>query len=231
MAADVIHRTIYVLHVATGVLSLPTGYVALSARKGSRLHRRSGILFVCTMLAMSTLGAGLAIIRQKAPEVNVPVALLTFYFVVTALTAVRPITGWTRRHDVALLCVVLVVALADLGFGAAAVTHGGTWRDTPAFPFFMFGIVGLIAAHGDLRILRSGALRGGERIARHLWRMSFALLIASLSLGRVKVLPKEIRGPATMALPLVVLVVMLWWLWRVRYRARGWPWMARRVAA
>lgn len=231
MAAEVIHRTIYVLHAAAGVLSLPTGYVALSARKGSRLHRRSGMLFVCTMLTMSVLGAVLAIIRQKAPEVNVPLALLTFYFVVTALTAVRPIVGWTRRHDVALLCVVLVVALCDLGFGVAAVTHGGAWRDTPAFPFFLFGAVGLVAVNGDVRMLRTGPLRGGNRIARHLWRMSFALVIASLALGRVKVLPKEIRGPASMAMPLVVLVVMLWWLWRVRYRAWSWPRMARRVAA
>jgi len=149
MTADVIHRTVYVMHAVTGVLSLPTGYVALAARKGSPLHRRSGILFVCTMLAMSTLGAILTLIRHKAPEINVPMALMTFYFVVTALTTVCPVAGWTRRHDVALLCVMLVVALADLAFGVASITHGG------------------------------------------------------------------------MALPLLVLVVMLWWLWRVRYRARG----------
>jgi uncharacterized membrane protein len=227
MAADVIHRTIYVLHVAMGVLSLPTGYVALFAPKGSRLHRRSGMLFVCTMLAMSTLGAALAIIRHKVPEVNVPVALLTFYFVVTALTAVRPIAGWTRRHDLALLCMVLVVATCDLAFGVTAVANGGRWRGTPAFPFFMFGVVGLIAAGGDVRMLREGALRGVQRVVRHLWRMSFALLTASLSIGQLKVLPKEIRSPATMALPLIVLVAMLWWLWRVRYRVRARRWMAR----
>jgi len=52
MAADVIHRTVYVMHAVTGVPSLLTGYVAFAARKGSPLHRRSGILFVCTMLAM-----------------------------------------------------------------------------------------------------------------------------------------------------------------------------------
>src|SRR4029079_10664961 len=101
MAADVIHRTVYVMHAVTGVLSLPTGFVALAARKGSPLHRRSGILFVCTMLAMSTLGAILNLIRHNAPEINVPMALMTFYFVVTALTTVRPVAGWTRRHDVA----------------------------------------------------------------------------------------------------------------------------------
>ena len=51
----------------------------------------------------------------------------------------------------------------------------------PAFPFFMFGLVGVIGSVGDMRILRSGALNGASRLARHLWRMCFALFIAALS--------------------------------------------------
>jgi uncharacterized membrane protein len=212
----VLLRTIYVLHVATGVLSLPTGYLALSAPKGGTLHRRSGMVFVCTMLTTSTLGAILAFVRHKTPEVNVPAATLTFYFVLTAMMAVRPIAGWTRRRDVALMLVALVVALCDLAFGGAAIAHGGRWHGVPAFPFFAFGAVGLIAVRGDLLMLRSGGLRGSRRIARHLWRMSFALLFASLSLGQVKVLPTQLRsGPALAIPPLIVLIVMLWWLWRV----------------
>jgi hypothetical protein len=226
----VLLRTIYALHVATGVLSLPTGYLALYAAKGGSLHRRSGMLFVCTMLTTSTLGAILSFVRHKTPEVNVPAATLTFYFVLTAMMAVRPIAGWTRRRDVALMLVALVVALCDLAFGAAAIAHGGRWHGVPAFPFFMFGAVGLVAVGGDVRILRSGALRGSRRIARHLWRMSFALLFASLSLGQVKVLPAPLRsGPALAIPPLLVLVLMLWWLWRVggrRWSVRGGRWAA-----
>jgi len=216
-AGDVALRTMYVLHVTAGVLSLPLGYLALYAAKGGRAHRRSGLLFVATMLTMSTLGALLAVARPKMPEVNVPAALLTFYFVLTSLTAVRPIPGWSRRYDVILLVVVLVVAVVDLSFGAKAIALGGKWHGVPAFPFFMFGVVGLVAVAGDFRVLRSGALCGTPRLARHLWRMSFALLVASLSLGQVKLLPKVIRGgPVAMIPPLLVLVTMLYWLWRVR---------------
>jgi uncharacterized membrane protein len=218
-AGEVALRTLYVLHVAAGVLSLPTGYLALSASKGSALHRKSGMLFVCTMLATSTLGAILAVARHKIPEVNVPAAVLSSYFVITSLVSVRPIPGWTRRYDIGFLIAVLTVALLDLALGVVAVAQGGRWHGTPAFPFFMFGVVGLIAAGGDLRMLRSGALGGSRRVARHLWRMSFALLFASLSLGQVKVLPAAIRtGPVLAIPPLLVLVVMLWWLWRVRGR-------------
>jgi heme/copper-type cytochrome/quinol oxidase subunit 4 len=72
-----------------------------------------------------------------------------------------------------------------------------------------------------MRILRSGNLRGSRRLVRHLWRMCFALFIATASffLGQAKVFPQPIRIPALLALPVVaVLVTMLYWLWRVRTR-------------
>ena len=49
--------------------------------------------------------------------------------------------------------------------------------------------------------------------------VSFALFIAAMSffLGQAKVIPKPIRIPGLLALPvLAVLVTMLYWLWRVR---------------
>ena len=91
----------------------------------------------------------------------------------------------------------------------------------PAFPFFMFGVVGLLAGIGDVRLMRSGALHGVRRLARHLWRMSFALFIAALSffIGQAQVFPKPVRIMPVLALPvLAVLVTMVYWLWRVRVR-------------
>jgi len=41
-------------HIVAGALALILGAVALLARKGARLHRRSGQLFVYAMLVMGT---------------------------------------------------------------------------------------------------------------------------------------------------------------------------------
>ena len=74
---------------------------------------------------------------------------------------------------------------------------------------------------GDLRVVRSGTLRGAPRLARHLWRMCFALAIAALSffVGQAKVFPKPIRILPLLAVPLLaVLVTMFYWLWRARIR-------------
>jgi len=89
----------------------------------------------------------------------------------------------------------------------------------------MFATVALLGVTGDLRKIRAGALKGAPRLVRHLWRMCYAFWIttASFFLGpreRVaKIIPEPLITPAFLALPVVaVIVVMLYWLWRVRIR-------------
>ena len=123
--------------------------------------------------------------------------------------------------DVGGMLLALAVGLTSLAFAFEALANGGQRNGMPAFPFFLFGVVGLLASFLDFRMIRSGGLRGAARLLRHLWRMSFALFIAAMSffLGQAKVFPKPVRIPALLALPvLAVLVTLLYWLWRVRIR-------------
>jgi len=211
-----------VTHIVGAALALVSGYVALYAAKGATLHRKSGILFVYAMLAMTVFGALLAAERANNwTSVNVSAATLTSYLVITALTTVRPFSKGGRWLDRGGMLLASTLALTDLTFGLQAIAAGGRRNGVPAFPFFMFGGIALFASVGDFRMLRSGALQGVARLRRHLWRMTFALFIAAMSffLGQAKVIPKPIRIPALLALPvLAVLLTMLYWLWRVRVR-------------
>ena len=212
--------TVYAAHILAGSLSLIVGFIALYSAKGARLHRRSGMVFVCTMLAMCLAGFSLAV-GNPWQEVNMSAALITAYLVVTSLVTVRP-AAKSPWLTIGAMVVAITVAVVDLRFGVQAVANGGkTAGGIPAFPFFMFGVVGVLGTVGDLRVLRSGALTGASRIARHLWRMSFALFIATMSffIGQMKVFPEPIRIPGLLALPvLAVLVTMIYWMWRVRIR-------------
>jgi hypothetical protein len=212
-------------HIAAGVLGIVFGFVALYAAKGARLHRKSGLLFVYAMLMMSILGATMAAVWGRAPTSNVPVGLLTGYLVITGLTTVRPPSRGSRWLDLGLMLVASTVCLAILTFGVEALASPkGTLNGVPAAPFFIFGSVALLASVGDLRMIRSGgvqAICGAPRLARHLWRMCTALLIAAFSffLGQAQVIPKPIRIIPLLAIPpLVVLAAMVYWLWRVRER-------------
>ena len=216
-------RMIYVVHIVAGALGLLAGYVALYSAKGAVLHRKSGIVFVYAMLTVCVAGTAIAALRNVAPALNIPAALLTSYLVITSLLTVRTAPVRSRRLDVGLMAVALAVGLTCLAFGFEAVASpdGKGRNGMPAFPFFMFGVVGTLAAALDVRMMRSGVLEGASRLAQHLWRMSFALFIAALSffIGQAQVFPKPIRIMPMLALPvLAVLVTMVYWLWRVRVR-------------
>ena len=214
-------RPVYVVHVLGAALGLLAGYLALYVAKGGKLHRRSGRVFLVAMLTMCAAGLTISLARGVAPEVNGPAALMTAYLVVTAFATVRP-EGGARWLLVGSMATAAAVGIVSLTFGAQAVAAGGMRNEIPAFPFFLFGLLGVIGAAGDIRVLRTGPLKGSRRIARHLWRMCFALLIAGMSffLGPSERVPELIRGSWPMrGLPvLAVLVTMLYWLWRVRIR-------------
>jgi len=88
-------------------------------------------------------------------------------------------------------------------------------------PSFVFAIVIFLAAIGDVRMIRAGGVRGQKRIARHLWRMCVAMVVASGSffLGPPGRVPDIINIRALLPIPVVTpLIVMAYWMWRVRAR-------------
>jgi len=208
-------------HIVGAAVGLVSGAVALAAAKGRRLHRASGRVFVYAMVAMCGTAIVMAAVRGQA--VNIMAGSMTAYLAITALTTVRPPSAGSRRRDVALMLVALVLGAATVaaGFGAIASASGKMFG-YPPFPFFMFGVLGLSGAAGDLRTIRSGGLRGAPRLSRHLWRMCMALFITTASFFSVRarvaaILPEAFVHPALRALPvLLVLVAMFYWLWRVR---------------
>src|SRR5947209_5654676 len=87
------------IHIAAGGLAIVLGAVALLVKKGETIHRRSGLLFVYSMLVLGTTAALLGF-RKSPTDGNVFGGLMTVYFVVTALTTVRPVSSWTRCSNV-----------------------------------------------------------------------------------------------------------------------------------
>jgi len=210
------------LHILAGLIGIASGAVALFALKGAALHRKSGMIFVYSMLFMSSSGAVMAALRHT--RISVIAGVLTFYLVTTALLTVRPRAAGFPWIDLGGALVALAVALAGVAFGLAALdSPGHTLDGLPPQPAFMFAFVALLAVLGDVRMMLAGGLQGARRIARHLWRMCFALFIATASffLGQARHFPKPLRNGALLSLPvLVVLLLMFFWLARVRFTQR-----------
>ena len=216
------------IHIVAGALAIVLGAVALIVRKGGTIHRRSGMMFVYAMLVMAATASVLELL--ESPDItNLTAAFLTLYFVGTALTTVWPPSRWSRVIDVTAVTLALAVALAMIVGGVKAVNTPGVSKG--GVPFATIGVMSfilaaalLLSAAGDLRIMRSGMLRGGPRLARHLWRMCFALFIAAASFFSIRarvarLLPEPFTSGPMRALPIVLLfATMFYWLWRVRGR-------------
>ena len=171
------------IHIAAGGLAIVLGAVALSVKKGGNIHRRSGLLFVYAMLVMGVSASILSLLKGR-DNGNVVAGVLTAYFVGTAFTTVRPASSWTRRINAVALTVAVGLAVRCLVGGVRLINTPGV--DSDGVPFRTAGVMSLIvgavlvmAAAGDVRIMRFGMPRGGPRLARHLWRMCFALFIAA----------------------------------------------------
>jgi len=208
------------IHIAAGGLAIVLGAVALLVKKGGTIHRRSGLLFVYSMLVLGTTAALLGF-RKSPTDGNVFGGLMTVYFVGTALTTVRPVSSWTRRSNVAALTVAVGLALIDIAGGVKAFNSPrGLLNGVPFVMHFFIAGVMILAATGDVRIMRFGVPRGGPRLARHLWRMCFAAgSFFSIRERVAKILPEPFTTAPMRALPiLLVFGAMFYWLWRVRRR-------------
>lgn len=204
-------------HILAGALALLAGFTAMFAAKGSRLHRRAGLLFVAAIMVMGATGALVAAL--KPVRISVVAGLLVVYLVGSALLTVK--------RDLPAACLPLM-AMAGLGLLIAALAFyfgnlglqqpKASLDGYPAPIYFAFGSCALIGALLDLRLLHAGGIQGKHRLARHLWRMELAMYFATSAffLGQAKLFPEALRQHMAM-LAVPVLLVLLhggYWLWK-----------------
>jgi hypothetical protein len=211
------------VHFAAGLVSIVAGTIALSVAKGGRFHKQSGLAFTWAMVVLGLTAAGIGTYERIPSQVFA--GLLAAYLVYTGMTTVKPLPGIGQRFNVALMILAFAYAVASL--------YGGVteWLDPTmevvgrprVVPPLVAGTVILLAAIGDLRAIRAGGLQGSRRLARHLWRMSFGLFIAtgSFFLGQMKFIPEPVRiVPLLLAFAIAPILFLFYWMWRVRVRGR-----------
>jgi hypothetical protein len=210
------------VHVLAGSLALLSGFGALALRKGGRAHGLAGSWFFASMLTMTLSGAVVAALKPERG--TAVIGIFTAYLVATSWATARRRSGEAGRFELYALVVVAGCALAMttftlIGFASA----NGRVDSLPAGVHIPFALVAVLAAAFDLYFLRRGRLSQAQRIARHLWRMCTALLIAAMSffLGQQKVMPEAIQGSPALFVPiLAVLAAMIFWILRVRFSRR-----------
>lgn len=220
------------IHVVAGSVALLAGAGALAFRKGSRPHMRIGTWFFASMLVMAGTGSVIAVAMPEHGTATV--GILTCYLVATSWTAAKRRDGSAGRFEMVGLLVALACAASFLTIGLIGLAQpDGKLDELPAQFHFPFAALAALAAGLDLNYILRRERSGVQRIARHLWRMSAALLIAAMSffLGQQKNLPEFLHGSPLLYLPpLAVLAAMIFWIFRVRF-SRAFNWVPPRPRA
>ena len=210
-----------IFHITAGGFGIVSGGTALFARKGAWLHRTAGNVFFVSMLLMAASGAAVAVLLPAAASLNGVVAAVTFYLVATSWVTILRKNGEAGAFEVVGLLMALAIGAAGLAFGLKATdSANGDYDSIPAGIYFGFAAIGFLGAVLDVSVVVRRGVSGAQRIARHLWRMCLALLIASLAffVGQAAVLPAWIRETKVNLAPLIiVLVLLLFWLFRVLF--------------
>jgi uncharacterized membrane protein len=217
------------IHIVAGCVALVAGFVGVFSVKGMKLHRRSGTVFLYSMIALGVSGATIAVIRSQ--PANIVGGSIAVYMVSTGVLTLRHRDRAVYWLDAVGIALALGIVYFSLSIGLQ-VLHSPSGRidGVPPAPLFVFAGVTSLALLGDLRMMLMRGLRGKQRLVRHLWRMCFALFIASGSffIGQAKVIPKPIRILPLLAVPAFLpLLLMVYWLARVRLT----KWYHRREAA
>jgi hypothetical protein len=135
--------------------------------------------------------------------------------------------GTTGAFEIGACTLGFLLAAGAISLGMVAnASPDGFAGGSGAKGFFFQGGILAFASALDLKVVLKGGIAGVPRIARHVWRMGLALLVAMISffLGLQRVMPEFIQGsPFLFIPPLAVFVVILFWLVRLRFgkRLRG----------
>jgi hypothetical protein len=149
-------------------------------RQSFLLAWQGGRRFVASMLTMAAAASCLAFMKHQMN--NVFGGLLTIYMVATAWATARRRDGGTGIPDWLGFLFALAIGVLSVIHGFQKATGRMPFDGSPAFMDIFMGLVMLLAALGDLRMLLR-RISGRRRIARHLWRMCFGGFIATGSIS------------------------------------------------
>lgn len=202
-------------HIAGGSVAIAAGYVAVTAKKGRRLHQLAGTTFFIAMLVMTGVAAATAPFLD-AKWTNTTAAVFTFYLTVTGWMAIRRRPAEVGRFErVAVLVPLGIIAMAAV----LGVVHAGSPRLSGFSTVFAFAAISALAAACDLGMIRQGGLAGPARLARHLWRMGAAFFVAtgSFFIGQQRQFPEAWQGSPIWLIPAFApLGFLAFWMVRVR---------------
>lgn len=209
---------VWAIHTPAGTIVLVTAVLAMFAKKGSALHRKAGSCFTVSMMVMLVSGIAAAYLKNSIGDMML--GAIVMYTVFTAWLTVHH-----KKNETGLLEITALIWVVGFAITAFAISMG--WREEVApFAYLSWGGLAILFALGDIRNLYHLGLSGTQRIIRHVSRIGFSLVWATLAFTDkiVKMMGANVKSMQGEQLLLIVgiptmliLITILYWITKILF--------------
>ena len=209
---------VWAIHTPAGTIVLVTAVLAMFAKKGSALHRKAGSCFTVSMMVMLVSGIAAAYLKNSIGDMML--GAIVMYTVFTAWLTVHH-----KKNEIGLLEITALIWAVGFAITAFAMSMG--WREEVApFAYLIWGGLAILFALGDIRNLYHLGLSGTQRIIRHVSRIGFSLVWATLAFTDkiVKMMGANVKSMQGEQLLLIVgiptmliLITILYWITKILF--------------
>lgn len=165
-----------IIHASLGGFGLTSGAISMASKKGRKLHKTAGKIFVIAMLISAIISIPVCFMPGHENMFLFAIAVFTIYLVLSGqrallykLNNLKKIKMWKDW---------LISGVMSL-FGLALIVEGAfkfLYPKGPTVLFFFFGLLSLYLSVQDFRFLAKKKKSATEYIARHIGQMSGAFI-------------------------------------------------------
>lgn len=152
-------------HAGFGALALLAGFMAISVKKGGKIHRKTGIIFFYSML----VSAFIALVVSALPEHENPflfsIGIFSSYFLISGYRSLRFKNKETPLNWDRLLAWVIIFT----GFGM--ITFPIYFYGVIHIVLTVFGVASILFGYQDLRLFRNRERLQKSWLTAHLGKM------------------------------------------------------------
>ena len=200
----------YFAHVGFGFLAVAGAITALSVRKGSPLHKKSGWLFAIPMTVAAVTSFIFEIEFDQSRPLVIIMSAATLYLLATSILALR--NDWSHAPIAEKLLVIVPAALFVITtLILIRSVSSGVLAQIPGPALYSGVFLSLII--GDIRVMSKRPTERLRWIKRHLFRMllAFAFAIRALfAIGIETGIPFEVVVTA----PILLALGATWYFFR-----------------
>lgn len=179
-------NTILIAHITAGFVALASGPFAMFSRKGGRLHRRAGIVYVWAMVFVAVSAVALAVYRPNMFLLGI--AVLSFYL---TFAGYRALFHKRLQQGVGVTWLDWSVSVMTLLFGAGLIVYGliGEFSLLP----IVFGVLTVVLVSREFRKYAGHVEPGGWFFAHIIGMLSaYIATVTAFAVTNVTFLPETL---------------------------------------